>query len=561
MWWDAALRPGEAFDEVIEAALKAAKAVVVLWSPRSVISRWVRAEATLADRNKTLAPVIIEPCERPIMFELTQTANLCHWQGEDADPVWRALVADVRNLVGERPAPPPIAAAGPVGQAEDSRPSILVLPFVNMSGDPEQEFFSDGVTEDIITDLCRISALSVMARSTAFSYKGKPFSGSQLKASLGVTHIVEGSIRKSGERVRITAQLLDAGKDTQIWGERFDRTLEDIFAIQDEISAAIVGALKVTLAPGEKNAIEQRQTANAEAYELYLMARDFNRNGSDRMAALILRICQRAVDLDPMFGPAWAQLAFAEADLAYRGAASSSIARAMAAAHRAIEISPDLAEAHAALAKVIARGPDINDATGKQAVETALRLDPECFEAHASAGYCAIGVQDYPAAIHHYEKAVALDPISYRETGMLAQAYASMGEREKSRAASRLTVERCEKILATEPDHGDAIGFLMPALAELGEFDRARYWARRGMLFCPEDIRLHYNMACGMVSLGDLGTACDLLDSVIDRLTGAWMRWLETDSDFDPLRGTPRFDAILARGQARIAALEAAPGA
>jgi len=151
--------------------LRAAKAVIVLWSPRSVASRWVRAEATLADRNKTLAPVIIEPCERPIMFELTQTADLSHWQGALDDPVWLSLVAEVRRFVGVRNTPLP-AAVGPRAVV-DGRPSILVLPLINMSGDPEQEYFSDGVSEDIITDLGRVSALSVISRNTAFSYKGK----------------------------------------------------------------------------------------------------------------------------------------------------------------------------------------------------------------------------------------------------------------------------------------------------------------------------------------------------------------------------------------------------
>jgi adenylate cyclase len=256
VWWDDALRSGEAFDESIERALRDARAVVVLWSPRSAASRWVRAEATQADRSRTLVPVTIEPCQRPIIFELTHTADLTHWQGNADDRAWRGLVADVRRLVEAQAAPwgapagtAPSVATSSAGSAQPSKPGVVILPFVNMSGDPEQEYFSDGVTEDIITDLGRVSALSVASRNSAFSYKGKTVAPAQIARALNVTHVLEGSVRKSGNRVRITAQLLEALTDKQVWAERYDRTLEDIFAIQDDISKAIVGALKLKLLP------------------------------------------------------------------------------------------------------------------------------------------------------------------------------------------------------------------------------------------------------------------------------------------------------------------------
>ena len=271
VWWDQTLKSGEAYDEVTEAALRGAKAVVVLWSPRSVVSRWVRAEATIADRNKTLVPVMIKPCERPIMFELTQTAELGHWTGDTGDKAWRAFLADVRHLVATQAAPRPSEIqqaeihVSSAKQQPASKPTVLILPFVNMGGDAEQEYFSDGVTEDIITDLGRVAALSLISRNMAFSYKGKTVAAAHLAETLHVSHILEGSVRKSGDRVRITAQLMDAATDTQIWAERFDRTLDDIFAIQDDISKAVVAALKLHLAPDEQRAIEQRATSSAEA--------------------------------------------------------------------------------------------------------------------------------------------------------------------------------------------------------------------------------------------------------------------------------------------------------
>jgi TolB-like protein len=278
VWWDATLRSGEAYDEVTEKALRDAKAVVVLWSRKSVVSRWVRAEATLADRNRTLIPVMIEACERPIMFELTQSAELVHWQGASEDRAWRSFLADVRRFLEARSAARPAASApapapAPVAAKVAPKPgriAVAVLPFANMSGDAEQEYFSDGISEDIITDLSKISSLSVISRNSAFTFKGKHVDLPQVARQLQVTHVLEGSVRRSGNRVRITAQLIDGATNNHVWAERYDRDLSDIFALQDEISQAIVVALKLKLVPAEKKALSERGTESLAAYDKYL---------------------------------------------------------------------------------------------------------------------------------------------------------------------------------------------------------------------------------------------------------------------------------------------------
>ena len=155
------------------------------------------------------------------------------------------------------------------GSTAKKRPSVCVLPFINMSGEPEQEYFSDGITEDIITDLSKVSALSVVARNTAFTFKGQTVDVKEVAKTLGVTYVLEGSVRKAGNRVRITAQMIDGAEGDHVWADRYDRDLEDIFAIQDEISKAIVDALKVKLLPEEKKAIEARGTSNVDAYNVY----------------------------------------------------------------------------------------------------------------------------------------------------------------------------------------------------------------------------------------------------------------------------------------------------
>lgn len=561
VWWDDALRSGETFDETIERALSEAKSVVVLWSPTSVASRWVRAEATQADRNRMLLPVMIEPCQRPIIFELTHTADFTHWRGSRDDRVWQVLVADVRRLVEAQAAPRgPAAGLEPaIGAAENShvaapaKPGVVILPFVNMSGDPEQEYFSDGVTEDIITDLARVSALAVASRNAAFSYKGKTVAPASLARSLNVTHVMEGSVRKSGNRVRITAQLLEAATDTQVWAERFDRTLDDIFAIQDEISKAIVSALKVKLLPAEKRALEQRPTTNSEAYELYLVARGFQRKGSERLKPVIVRICRRVVELDPGFALGWALLAIAESEIAQRGVEGYSIESSRASAERAIAANPDVAEGHAALAETLIRATLRFDDAVASALETAFRLDPNCYEAHVVAGSVGIATRDYEKAITHFERAIEIDPDAYWPAGMVSQAYDAVGTPSEAAAAHRRALAQCERILAEEPDHGAAMGFAVTSLASLGFGDRAREWARRALLFDPDNPRLHYNLACAMATLGDADLAAELLGPAIERVGPGALRWFQSDNSLDAIRSHPRFVALSKRVAQRLA--------
>jgi TolB-like protein len=305
VWWDATLRSGEAYDEVTEKALRDSRAVVVLWSRKSVASRWVRAEATLADRYRTLIPVMIEPCERPIMFELTQTAELMHWQGDAEDKAWVAFLKDVRRFIEGKAASHPVTAAPVATEMATAsvslvpgRISVAVLPFANMSGDPEQEYFSDGISEDIITDLSKIAALSVISRNSSFTFKGRHVDLPQVARQLQVSHVLEGSVRKSGNRVRITAQLIDGATNNHVWAERYDRDLSDIFALQDEISQAIVAALKLKLVPAEKKSIKERGTASLAAYDKYLRGLALFNQGAHGAAAASLFRDSLAIDPD-----------------------------------------------------------------------------------------------------------------------------------------------------------------------------------------------------------------------------------------------------------------------
>jgi adenylate cyclase len=345
VWWDNSLQAGEIFDERIESALRAAKAVVVLWSPHSVASRWVRAEATLADRNKTLVPAMIAPCDRPIVFELTHTAGLGHWRGEANDREWQTFLANIRRMVGEAAAPAPRSAGAAAPLPRLDQVSVVVLPFANMSSDPEQEYFADGISEDIITDLSKVSALAVISRNSSFTFKGKAVDVPDVARQLNVTHVLEGSVRKSGNRVRVTAQLIDGSTNDHVWADRYDRDLDDIFALQDELAKAIVDALKIKLLPKERKAIESRGTTNIEAYDLYLRAAAANHQfqpGGQGIAH-----ARAALALDPDFFDAWEALGFLyfQKSVMAPETAAESIANGKQAFERAIAIAPNAARA------------------------------------------------------------------------------------------------------------------------------------------------------------------------------------------------------------------------
>jgi adenylate cyclase len=446
VWWDATLRSGEAYDQVTEKALRTAKAVVVLWSKRSVESRWVRAEATLADRNKTLVPVMIEPCDRPIMFELTQTAELSHWQGDAADKAWVAFVGDVRGFVeagtGTKPSDPGAPAvaaqstASPITAASrPSKVSIVVLPFANMSGDAEQEYFSDGISEDIITDLSKVSTLWVAARNTAFTFKGKHVDVPQVAKQLNVTHVLEGSVRKAGNRVRITAQLIDGATGGHVWAERYDRDLSDIFAVQDEISEAIVAALKVTLFPAEKKAITERGTDNVEAYDKYLRARALVLQLGPTELARAIAIYHEALALDPDFALAWYGLHHAHlTELIW---APENTATALVG----------MAEASA---KVIALAPDTWWTKSLRAHQCIVQRRWSEAESFASAALAAAPASEVEAArtyavflwavgrttgaVEHVERARRADPLSLAVSGFLQIGLDVAGRFEEAQA-------------------------------------------------------------------------------------------------------------------------------
>ncbi|CAN5169270.1 hypothetical protein BH11PSE2_BH11PSE2_21080 [soil metagenome] len=309
VWWDSDLKAGEAYDEVTETALRTAKAVVVLWSPRSVVSRWVRAEATLADRNKTLVPCMIEPCERPIMFELTQTAELTHWKGNPADPVWSAFLADVTRFVKGAAAPPAAPVVAKPRIPERGEPAALaVLPFTNRSGLAEDEDFAETMVEDIVASLAFSPDLKVLAASATAAWRGKAVDLGEVGKVLSVRYLLEGNVRRVGETLRVTAQLIEAETGAVLWMQRFDRPLAELAALQDALVTEVAGNLHVQV-----RILESRRALNAPGdlsiHQMTLRAEALFDQSYEAAVAEALRV----VEMAPDHGPALAVLASATA--------------------------------------------------------------------------------------------------------------------------------------------------------------------------------------------------------------------------------------------------------
>src|SRR5256714_3040706 len=459
-----------------------------------------------------------------------------------------------KKVTGAAVQPGRVTAPPAKKSAKSERPSICVLPFANMSGDPEQEYFSDGISEDIITDLSKISALHVVSRNTAFTFKGKAVDLGQVASQLKVSHLLEGSVRKAAGRVRITAQLIDAANDSHLWAERYDRDLNDIFAIQDEISHAIVDALKVKLLPEEKKAIEQHGTENVEAYNLFLMARQTYSAGYEadpRRLDAIIRMCRRAVEIDPNYADAWALIALAENVLRWSVGRQGGDA-GLAAAERALALNPDLAEAHAIKARILSE-ENRNDEAARE-IDIALRLDSESYQVNRFAALLKFRQKQLEEAAAYWEKSLTLDEDNFGSPGMLVSVYTALGKHEAAQRAAKIALERCEKVLARDSNNGAAMGHSSVALARLGQRERAKEWMDRALLVDPDNMTMRYNFVCALANyLKDKDAALEMLRPVFDRIGTGVINHAKVDPDLDIIRDDPRFQAMLAAAEARLA--------
>jgi adenylate cyclase len=548
VWRDDELPAHRAYADVIEERLNKAQAVLVLWSSAAAKSEWVRAEADAARSARKLVQVTLDGTVPPMPFNQIQCADLAGWKRGRETAGWRKLNGSIAALTGE------VVTVGQKSRAaQPNRVSVCVLPFANMSGEAEQEYFSDGISEDITTDLSKVSALAVTARNTAFTFKGQSVNVCELASRLGVSHVLEGSVRKAGNRVRITAQLIDGSSGDHLWAERYDRDLTDIFAIQDEISQAIVMALKIKLLPREKKAIEKRGTANVEAYNLLLMARqywidgDFGESGRERR---VIRICERATALDSHYAQAWALMGLAQANLRYAYSGNENFDDGLAAANRALELDDSIGEARLPRAwhfAMLGRSEE-----SEREIEAALRLNPDSWEANKEAARIYYRHGKLEPARKHLERATELAETDFHSRGMLSALYLVQGEPALARECAAKMIDHVEAALARDPDNGAALAYGALSFAAIGNATRAHEWIDRALLLDPDNMYMRYNLAWPvLVFFGDKEHALRLLEPALAKGGKTLISLALADGNLDQLRDDPRFQRMLEAAQAR----------
>ena len=454
-----------------------------------------------------------------------------------AQPVHVFLIEpeETRSAAPERP-----QQASPA-PAKRPKHAVAVLPFANMSGDPEQEFFSDGITEDIITDLSKVSDLFVLSRNAVFRHKGKAVDMEKIATDLGVSHLVHGSVRKAGSRVRVTAQLIDGISGGNIWAERYDRDMTDIFELQDDITKAIVKQLQVKLLAPEKRAIEEAPTDSVEAYTYYLMGREYFHRGSKASYEMAKRMFGKAIALDPNYARAYAGLADCDSFL-YMDYSEDVAAAVLANSEKALALQEGLIEAKASRGLALAIVHRYEEAE-REFAEAEAR-NPNQFEVrffHGRACY-AQGKLDQTAL--HWERAAEVKPDDYQALILLHQVYTSLDRPDAAEAAGNHGVERAEREFARNPENPRPAYLIATTLAKLGDKKRAEAWAKTALAIAPDDFLTQYNIACYYSVSDQADRAFDLLERLLPVSNAEMRDWILIDSDFDPLHGDARWQKL-----------------
>ncbi|MFQ5926838.1 MAG: protein kinase [Terriglobia bacterium] len=421
--------------------------------------------------------------------------------------------------------------------------SLAVLYFENLSGAQEDEYFRDGITEDIIVELSKIKELRVFPRSAVLAHRDKPATAPQIGRELNAAYVLGGSVRRAGNRLRITAQLVETRTGHSIWAERYDRQLEDVFAIQDEIAQSIARALRVMLTEKEKRAIEKVPTADVQAYDYYLRGRQFFYQMRRKGFEFARQMFARAIVIDPGYARAYAGVADCCSFLyMYWEATEANLKEAEAASRKALELDPELAEAHASRGLAVSLNKRYEEACKE--FETAVRLNPKLFEAYYFYARTYYAQGKLTEAAQLFEQACRVNPDDYQAPSLLAMAYRGLGQTAEAAAVERRAFQIIERHLELHPDDARAVYFGASALCQLGERERGLEWASRALAMDPEETSILYNVACVYALQGQSEQAIDCLEKAIKHGFG-FKEWIENDSDLNSLRTHPRFQALL----------------
>ena len=427
--------------------------------------------------------------------------------------------------------------------AAPSEKSVAVLYFENLSNSKDDEYFRDGMTEDIITELSKIKELQVFPRAAVLAYRDKPVTGPQVGRELNAACVLSGSLRRAGNRLRITAQLIRAQTGHSIWAERYDRELKDVFEVQDEIARSISQALRIKLSPQEEKAIARKQTDNPQAYDYYLRGRQFFHQFRRKGFDFARQMFARAIVIDPHYARAYAGVADCCSFLyMYWDSVEDNLNEAEAASRKALELDPELAEAHAAGGLAFALKKDFVQA--QREFEAAIRLDPKLYEAYYFYARTSFQSGDLAKAAALYEQASRLNPDDYQAVSLLVPVYHGLGRPAEAAATEKRALLLVEKHTENHPDDPRALYLGAGILARIGDHTKSYDWARRALAIDPEETSILYNVACVYALLGKTEDALQCLGKVMEHGT-FFKNWAAKDSDLDSLRFDPRFHALL----------------
>jgi adenylate cyclase len=411
VWLDDELLAHHAYTHAIEEQLTAAKVALVIWSAEAVKSEWVLSEANRAREEHKLVQLTVDGARLPMPFDQTQCADLAGWSGDADAPGWRKVVASIEDLTGETKGAAASVADAPLPLP--SKPSIAVMPFANLSGDPEQDYFADGMVTEITNALSRFKSLFVVSSSSALTFKGKAVGAQDAARQLGVRYVLEGSVRKAGDRVRIAVQLVDATQGAQIWTDRFEDTLEDLFELQDRVALSVAGVIEPALRAVEIQRASKRPTENMGSYDLYLRSLAMSRPPTQAELLEAIDLLHRAIVLDPDFGPAlgWAALShWLIVGFGWSDDIEADHRQSVALAHRALKAASGDAEV-VAIGAQIAALVEGDLGAGIGLIERALALNPGAAPVWMVSSSLRIAAGEFGLAIEHAEMAMRLDPL------------------------------------------------------------------------------------------------------------------------------------------------------
>ena len=445
------------------------------------------------------------------------------------------------------PAPAALQVEKTPAKASEDRHSIAVLPFVNMSGDPENEYFSDGIAEEILNLLAKLPQLKVSSRTSSFVFKGKEVSIPTVVKELGVSTVLEGSVRRAGDHVRITAQLIETDTDSHLWSETYDREMKDVFAIQDDIARSIAEALQVALGPKERRALQNIATADPQAYDFYLKGRKYLYAFTRRDFRNAISMFDRAIELDPQYALAYAGKADAFSMLyRYAEATPQNLQLAEQASRRAIELDPDSAEAQTSLGMAMFITGQF--AAAAKQFETAILINPNLFEIYLFYGRASLAQGDYEKAARLFIRAGEVNPTDYQAPSYLGMVYRSVGKMDLAQQADAHALQVIEHHVALNPDDARALCFGASLFAGQGRRERAIEWAEASLQSRENEPQFLYNTACTFAMLGEADKSLDLLERAVALGYGDRV-WMMRDSDLALLQDAPRFKALMDRMQ------------